>query len=390
MSKSSTPLPEISWNEASARRLERNGLAFPLLDTSPAGVAEVMCGVHAQIISAAVQSVGLRVAGITQADIERELWEEYSLIKTYGPRGTVHLLSAQDLPMWIGALSATPYGQTRDPGQKLLTTEQSEMLIEAIAANLLEGELTTDELTQALVDRVGSWAGDPVMPAFQGMWPRWRAIQSTAGMRGALCFGPNRGRNVTFTNPRRWLPDFRPMDEQNALAELVQRFLYAYGPATPQQFAQWFAVPRTWAADLFASLSNKIEQVSLEGSPAWVAAGDTDMTASPIQSALLLPYFDAYTIAGFPRELLFPGKAGERALNRGQAGNYPVLLINGIVSGVWQMRRSGRKIDITVEALDGLTREKCKTLDEQVERIGEIFDGKAQWSTGTVTTGPHA
>ena len=27
--------------------------------------------------------------------------------------------------------------------------------------------------------------------------------------RGVLCFGPDRGRQVTYTNPHRWLPGFR-------------------------------------------------------------------------------------------------------------------------------------------------------------------------------------
>jgi Winged helix DNA-binding domain len=69
----------------------------------------------------------------------------------------------------------------------------------------------------------------------------------------------------------------------------------------------------------------------------------------------LLPYFDAYTVGCHPRELLFPGAAATRALNRGQAGNYPVLLINGTVAGVWHQRRQGAKTGITVEPLTRLT-----------------------------------
>ena len=48
------------------------------------------------------------------------------------------------------------------------------------------------------------------MPAFQGMWPRWRQVMNLAGMRGVLCFGPDRGRKVTYTSPSRWLPGRPP------------------------------------------------------------------------------------------------------------------------------------------------------------------------------------
>jgi hypothetical protein len=335
-------------------------------------------------------SIGLRIAGLTRKDVQKALWTERSLVKTYGPRGTVHLLPSQDLPMWTGALSVTPYGQAADARNELLTPEQAETIIEAIATVLEEAELTADELTEALVEQLGSWAGEPVMPAFQGMWPRWRMAQATAGVRGAFCFGPNKGRNVTYTSPRRWLPGFRPAPAQTALADLLKRYLYAYGPATPQQFAQWLAAPRGWATKLFDSLAAELQQVELEGTLAWLVAGDTSMPATAPQGVRLLPYFDAYVVGCHPRELLFPGRAAERALAGGQAGNFPVLLIDGIAAGVWHQRRSGRKLEITVEPLVELTPAQRRDLDAQVERVGEILEGAPQLTIGPVTVGPHA
>lgn len=380
----------MTWAEVCARRLARHGLAAPVQNAAPADIVGVMCGAHAQILSAAELSIGLRLAGATRSDIRDALWTERSLVKTYGPRGTVHLLPARDLPMWTGALSTLPYGQNADIKNELLTPEQAETIIEAIALVLENAELTADELTKALVDRVGSWAGDPVMPAFQGLWPRWRMVQATASVRGALCFGPNRGRNVTYTNPHRWLPGFQPADGQNALAEVVRRYLYAYGPATPPQFAQWLAAPRRWATELFDTLAGELQQVEVDGAIAWVAAGDTASPATPPEGVRLLPYFDAYGVGCHPRDLVFPGRATERALAGGQAGNFPVLLIGGVVAGIWSQRRSGRKLSITVEPFNKLTAPQRRELDEQVERIGEILEGKPQLTIGTVTTGPHA
>ena len=63
-----------------------------------------MCGAHAQVISAAELSIGLRSARITRSEIYDALWSKHSLIKTFGPRGTVHLLPAEDLAIWTGAL----------------------------------------------------------------------------------------------------------------------------------------------------------------------------------------------------------------------------------------------------------------------------------------------
>ena len=179
------------------------------------------------------------------------------------------------------------------------------------------------------------------MEAFQTKWPRWRQAEHTAANRGALCFGPNRGRQVAYTNPHRWLPRFLPDNAESALGSVVRRYLYAYGPATPHQFAQWLGVSRRWSTDLFDSLAGQLEEVDVEGTPAWVVAGDTAATSAPPRGVRLLPYFDAYSVGCHPRELVYPGRAAQRALAGGQGGNFPVLLINSTVAGVWHQRRSG-------------------------------------------------
>ena len=92
-----------------------------------------------------------------------------------------------------------------------------------------------------------------VMPAFNGYWPRWRQVVPTAANRGALCFGPNRGRNVTYTSPRRWLTAFTPVDGQVALAEIVRRYLHAYGPATSRQFGTQIIGPQPTTTGPYAS-----------------------------------------------------------------------------------------------------------------------------------------
>jgi hypothetical protein len=119
-------------------------------------------------------------------------------------------------------------------------------------------------------------------------------------------------------------------------------------------------------------------------------AGDTAAPSAPAQGIRLLPYFDAYIVGCHPREKVFPGRASERALAGGQAGNFPVLLIDGIVAGVWHQRRSGRRIAITVEPLEELSPAQRRALDDQVARIGAFLESKPQLTIGTITVGAHA
>jgi hypothetical protein len=212
-----------------------------------------------------------------------------------------------DLPMWTGALSVLPSPVPIHPEGVRFTPGQADEVIAAIGEALAEAELTVDELTDALASRPGPWAVERTMDAFQDKWPRWRQLTSTAAHRGVLCFGPDRGRKVTYTNPHRWVPGFRPAD------------------------------------------------------------GET------------------------PRERLYPGAAAARALTAsGQAGNYPVLLVDGVVGGVWHQRRSGRKLTITVEPLAELTARQRRELDDEAALVGTVMEATPTLTVGPVTVGPHA
>jgi DNA glycosylase AlkZ-like len=387
----STAPTSLTWSGVTARRMARNALTEPAIDLGPADIAGLLCGAHAQILSAAALSIGRRIAGATRADVQRALWEDRTLVKTFGPRGTVHLLATADLPMWTGAWSALPSSVPMHPEPVRFTPQQADEVVAAIGDVLADSELTVDELTQAIVDRTGPWAGERTMEAFQGRWPRWRQLTSTAAHRGMLCFGPNRGRNVTYTNPHRWLPGFRPDDGDAALRALVTRYLHAYGPATPQHFARWLGIPPRRAVKLFDGLAGDLERVRLNGEPGWVIPGDTRTPQEPHRGIRLLPYFDAFVVAGQPRERLYPGAAAPRALTpAGQAGNYPVLLVDGVVGGVWHQQRSGRKLAVTVEPLAELTATQRRQLDDDVELVSAFMEAKPTLTVGTVPVGPHA
>jgi hypothetical protein len=378
----------MTFAEASARRLERNHLTDATRTDDPARIAADVLGVHAQVMSAAELSIGVRSETLTRTGVRTALWTDRTLVKTRGPRGTVHLLATADLPMWTGALSAVPGARSPFPPEARMTAEQTEQVVAAIADAVEDAELTVDELTDAIVARVGAWAGDRVMEAFQDKWPRWRQAESIATNRGVMCFGPDRGRRATYTSPRRWLPGFRPAPAKEALAALVRRYLDAYGPATPQQFARWLGAPADWAAELFARQGD-LEEVDVDGTRAWIArgAGEAAVGESLVR---LLPYFDAYLIDCHPRAKLFPGRAAERALTGGQAGNVPALLVDGLVAGVWHQRRSGRKVAVTVEPLIRLSARQREGLTAQAVRIGLILEGTATLTVGPVTVGAHA
>jgi hypothetical protein len=373
---------DLTWSQVCARRLARHGLAVPVPRDRLADQVGVICGAHAQVMAAAEMSVGLRVRDATRADVRDALWRERTLVKTYGPRGTVHLLPAAELPLWTSALSAMPRIEPSRPPGVALTTEQTEQVVAAIGDALVGTELTVDELNDAVVARTGDWAADKVMPAFTGLWPRWRQAITIAAYRGVLVFGPNRGQKITYTNPA--LTSSVPGPA--AVREVVRAYLYAYGPASSQHLAQWLSVPRPWTATLFESLD--LEPVTVDGERLWQNAGDrADDVSEP--TVRLLPYFDAYGVGAHPRTKVFPPATAGRTLAGGQAGPMPILVVDGVVAGVWHSKRAGRTLAITVEPFVRLTAKQRRHLDEQAQRVGSVAEAEAELTVGSVTVTPH-
>lgn len=245
------------------------------------------------------------------------------------------------------------------------------------------------ELGEEVVHRCGGWAGEEVFPAFAQLWPRWRPAIGVAAARGILCFGPNRGNQVTYLRTDRWLPGFTmPDDGAAALREVARRYLRGYGPATPAQFARWLGMLPGAASEVFSALEPR--EVEVDGRPAWLPP---DVEAPPAGAGgarvRLLPHFDAYLVGCHPRPLVFPGPASERALHNGAAGPVPALLVDGMVAGVWQHRRSGRAVDLTVEPFIELDAAQRAELAAQAERVGEIMQATPRLTVGPVQVRRH-
>jgi hypothetical protein len=372
-----TALPSLTWSGVTGRRMARHALTEPATDLSPADIAGVLCGAHAQVASAAEFSVARRIVGATRADVQRALWEDRTLVRTFVPRGTVHLPSTADLPMWTAALSALPSSVPMHPAPVRFTPGQADDVIAAIGDALADTELTVEDLAEAIVDRTGPSAGERTMAAFQSMRPRWRQLTGTAAHRGMPCFGPSRGRNVAYTNPHRWLPGFRPDDGDAALRTLVTRYLYAYGTATPQHFARWLNIPPRRAVELFGDLAGELEHVKLDGEPDWDGRRHCDGRSSRTEGSACCPTSTrSSSQVSLARAWIQARPRPARSPPAGQAGNYPVLLVDGVAGGVWHQRRSGRKLAITVEPLRDLTATHRRQLDDDVELVGAVMEAK--------------
>src|SRR5713101_4142580 len=62
-----------------------------------------VCGIHAQVMSAALGQFWARTKGIRPEDTTDGLWKQRGLVKTWCMRGTLHIVPKDDLDVFAGA-----------------------------------------------------------------------------------------------------------------------------------------------------------------------------------------------------------------------------------------------------------------------------------------------
>ena len=361
----------LQWSQVHAWRLAQHGLAPRFSSQDFIQAVTRAGGIQAQVMSAAELALCTRVEGLSPDAVRAALWQEHCLVKTWAMRGTLHLLSVTDLPLYIAARDWQHTGTWAKYFAEFgLSKAQQEAYLAAIPHVLEEGPLTRVQLADAVAKQTGiahtrefilssSW-GTPLKPS---------------AYRGELCFGPGQGQSATFMTPKGWLGTWQPIEPKLALQEMVRRYLRAYGPATADDFRFWWGCSKTLAKTLFQSLEEELEEVEVEGWRAFVLRSTIPLIqrAEPVEHIHLLPLFDAYTI-GVPRDcepLLAP--AYKRRVFNLQGWTFAVILVNGSIQGVWHSTvRRGQTV-ITVSLFSPSTASIRRGIDAEAERLSHLF-----------------
>jgi hypothetical protein len=364
---------EVGWDEVRTRRLARSFLSERANGDRLVEVAGALCGVQAQRETAAELQLGARVDGVTQADVRAAVWERRELVKAWTLRGTLHLHPAGELPLWHAAQRAAlgpaqdGLPAWRDPARVLhppLGAEEVEA-VRAAVWEALDGRcLLREELTEEVVKRVG--------PA-----PRERLRSGFAFFHSDLCQGPSQGSRITLVRPDQWIDGWEKVDEQEALREACRRFLRAYGPASPADFARWFGFKGADARALFEGLGAELEEIEVDGRRSFVLAGDASFPG-PSPQVRLLPEYDVYVLGFRERDELIP-EAVRELIAAHRRGRYEgpaatrLVVADGVAAGLWERRKRGRRVELQVQLTRRLGPTARKELRSEAERIGAFL-----------------
>src|SRR5262245_47297768 len=95
----------FTWKQINAWRLAQHNLLERASREDWLPVVSQICGLHAQVMSAAELSLWARVKDLSPTDVRNALWRDRSLVKTWAMRGTLHLLAADEHAAYTAALN---------------------------------------------------------------------------------------------------------------------------------------------------------------------------------------------------------------------------------------------------------------------------------------------
>lgn len=361
--------PKLTSNQVAAFRMRRHHFTDP---ADLGAVCSDVCGIHAQVMSAAHIALWSRLHHLTREEIRSALLDTRILVRTSVMRQTLHLLAAADFPIYITALRRSRVAAIFHIMSKFgIQQHEADQLNESVVRALADGPLTQQELAGIVKPTLGkkmrAWAD------------RVFSILRLAIVEGLICYGQEQGSQATFVRVDQWLPKQRRIAEDHAQQTLLRRYLRAYGPATVSDFAKWTGFRKPEAKAVWAGLQDEMVEVDIEGDAGWVLREDLAALKDGGDGGVILrlvPSFDPYMLGHVSKDHLFDPVHYKKVF-RSAWWISPVVLLNGRVAGIWSSRRQGKKLSIEIEAFEKLAKSIRATIGEEAESLAEFLNQAA-------------
>ncbi|MGE0881073.1 MAG: winged helix DNA-binding domain-containing protein [Acidimicrobiia bacterium] len=371
----------VTDDERRARLGVRHFLAPGHRAPNVAAAAHGLCGLHATDPASVYLSARARVDRATVADIQREMYDERTVLRMLGMRRTMFVLDRSQVSVVQAACTDAVAarerrtlvamledgGVTKNATRWLAETEAA--VIDALEAR---GEATGAQIsaavpamaTKVVIRPDKKWGGEI------GVGSR---VLTLMAAEGHIVRGRPKGSWISsqyaWTPTDRWLPEgIAPMPTADARAMLVDGWLHGFGPGTLADIAWWTGLSQR---DIKAALT-AIDAVTVlleDGTAAYLAADDSAVVAAPKPWVALLPALDPAPM-GWTQRDWYLGPHKQALFDR--SGNVgPTVWSGGRIVGGWGHRRSDGEIAISLfedpgKAASKLIAAEAKTLREWI------------------------
>lgn len=303
----------------SPRELNRATLARQLLlerrRLSPTAVIERLVGVQAQLPQSPYIGIWTRTSSFRRQTLEREL-RKGAIVKATVMRQTLHLVTRRDYALLRAALSETNFPDQSEQAKRLALTAR------AFAGN---GPVTTAEVL-AHFEAEHGLTGHEALRAWRGARVRAHVLHHH---ETALWSARPGGRFATVEEPDEH-------DPTEARAEILRRYLAAFGPSTRRDIGQWsmMHVPEiSRALERLEPLRRYRDEAGRELLDVPRAPLPAAETPAPVR---FLPKWDNVLLSWADRTRVLPEEYRKTVI-RMNGDVAPTFLVDGFVAGTWRV-----------------------------------------------------
>ena len=310
-----------------------DGSALP----APADVVRWFGAVQSQDFGPAKWSLGERLPGTTEAEVQRS-FDAGQFLRTHVLRPTWHFVTPEDI-RWLLRLTGPRVHATNAYAYRRAGLDEDAFArAHLLLAEALDGG--AHRTRKELADVVGG-AGLPSTGFGLGY------LLMHAELDGLICSGPMRGKQHTYALLEARVPPAPERDPDEALTELVTRYFTSHGPATAKDLRWWSSLTLADIARGVQLAGDRLRHDLVDGVSYWSGWHDTPALASP--TVRLVQRYDEYVGAFAETKHLLDVSGTARALPPGTVVPNGMLLLDGQIAGHW--RRTSTKDSLLVEAL---------------------------------------
>jgi hypothetical protein len=354
-------LPDIAIDRLDSQQIARSGRK------SPEDVVAYMGAVQAQDYAGAKWSVGLRLPGSTDADIERALGTG-TIVRTWAVRGTLHFIARMDIH-WLLALVAPHIikrnsRRYRELGLDAKTLDQSN---EALSDALQGGKRLDRRALRIFLEENGI--------STEGQ--RFAYMLQKASLDGIICQVGMHRNNPLFVRIDEWLPDAGKSGSPGGVGELARRYFTSRGPAMLQDFVWWSGLPAKDAQAGLESVKSQFVAEIIDGKTYWCSE-DSITNREDLHEAYLLPGFDEYLLAYRDRSMYLK-RIGRTKPAPANGAPVRTMVIAGQVVGTWKWSFSGGSVVVVPDPPSPLSGDERRAFAKAARRFGEFQKRPVIW-----------
>ncbi|MGH7426753.1 MAG: winged helix DNA-binding domain-containing protein [Candidatus Methylomirabilaceae bacterium] len=319
--------------------------------------------VQAQDYAGAKWSLGLRLRGATDDDIETA-FTTGAVLRTHLMRPTWHFVTPVDI-RWMLALTAPRvHAINAHMYRKLeLDTAIFKRSNAALVKALQGGQHRTRDDLRSVLQKAGiATAGEL----------RMGYLMMRAELDGLVCSGPRRGKQFTYALLDERAPPAKILERDAALAELAHRYFLSRGPATVQDFAKWSGLTVSDVRSGLEAVKARLRHEVVDGQTYWFSPSRRcARDAAP--TAQLLSIYDEYISGYKDRSAMVDERHGVKLRALGNALS-AIIVVDGQVVGTWKRTLGKDAVVIELNTFTRLTKTAKRSVAAAAQRYGRFLD----------------